>query len=139
MSAFRAELIDEIQRLTKVVEAIDAAGNTSGTSASDTGLGLKLYKRRSQSPEARARISAYQKKKWEMIRAIRSGAVTLESLPANERAMIEHVAGTPLAKPAVDPAAHERRERSVTVASAGNWNPVGPTATGRKGTANRTR
>jgi hypothetical protein len=84
----------EVDRLTKVLALLEDLGypRSSGGTVPE-GSTLKLYKRRSQSPEAKARISAYQKRKWSTIRAVQSGAVTLESLPPDQRAMIEHVAG----------------------------------------------
>src|ERR1700693_5666648 len=57
------------------------------------GTSLKLYPKRRQNEQSRKRISEYQQKKWRLIRAVQSGAVTLESLPADQRAMIEHAAG----------------------------------------------
>jgi hypothetical protein len=111
MSVMREELVAEINRLTAVVQAMDAAMGTDSETiiASSDGTPLKIYKKRRQTPESKARISAYQKKKWETIRAVQSGAVTLESLSPDQQDMIKHVTGisphpavqpTPLAKPA---------------------------------------
>jgi hypothetical protein len=86
----------EVDRLTKVLALLEDLGyplSSSGGTVPEGSTPLKLYKRRSQSPEAKARISAYQKKKWKTIRAVQSGAVTLESLPPDQQDMIKHVQG----------------------------------------------
>jgi hypothetical protein len=119
LAAMREELIQEINRLTAVVQAMDAAmGKEGETVAGQDGTPLKLYKCRSQSESAKKRISEFQQEKWRLIRSVQSGAVTLESLSPDQQDMIKHVAGV-----AVHPALAKSAGTSAKP-GAGNWNPV---------------
>jgi hypothetical protein len=106
----RAELSyhqQEVSRLTKVLELLGEAAPQIGD--------IAVYKKRRQTPESKARISTYQKRKWETIRAVQSGAVTMESLTPDQQDMIKHVAGINI---------HPAPTQTQAASSSGNWNPV---------------
>jgi hypothetical protein len=55
---------------------------------------LKVYPKRRQNAASIERIRSYQKRKWEVIRAVQSGQMQLKSLSAKDRAMVERAVNT---------------------------------------------